>query len=109
LRATRLAYQLDMIDVRGPVDPVICTRQRRHGTVWVEWSRSRHCAFLQSLGHFEELGTYTFPIIQRRLQCHGNLRDGDGLAQVAADDDQLAVARTVTQRCKLHLFFQLST
>ena len=57
-----------------------------------------------------ETRQHSRPVVERRLQGGRYVRHGHGAREVAADDQQLAVARAVAERREFHGWpFQLST
>src|SRR5690606_13054159 len=59
-------------------------------------------AGVQALVHFPELRRRLIPVVQRALQRAGDLRDGLAGDQVAADDDQRAVAAAGLEGGEFH-------
>jgi len=111
LGPARPAHALDVRQVGTAVDELVGARQRRgeHRRVEVEHLLRLDEAgaavagdLLQQFGHRVEARRGVVPVLQRALQRVGHLRHGDRLAQVAAGDDQRAVAAAGLEGGEFH-------
>ena len=91
-----------MIHVRGAVDPLVRARQRRHRALRLERRRVRQPSGVELGRDRCQRGRRRAPVVERRLQRARDLGNGDATREIARDDDELAVARAVLTRRKLH-------
>jgi general secretion pathway protein D len=71
--------------------------------------RTRRSALFQRLRSFLQERRAAHPVVERFLQGRSDFLHGQHPGEIAADDDELAVTRAVTQRSEFHFSFQLST
>ena len=101
LGATRLAHQLDVVDVGAAVGPVEGARQRAVAIGLIEEEGVFTEPVIQTLVGGLQMGTLDRPVVQGDLQGGGDLRDFHRVAQVAGDHDQHAITALI-QRCEFH-------
>src|SRR5690606_27112207 len=108
LRSTRLSHELDVIDVRAAIHPVIGARKRRGPVRRVE-RFAVACAALETGCELAELRLAFAPSIERSLQCRRDRSGGHAALEIPRDDDEGAVAPARLAARKFHGLFQLST
>src|SRR6218665_229519 len=103
LGVARLAQQLHMVDVSRAIRPLVGARQPGHGGGGMEWEGMARAAGIELLVQVLQLGRDKAPVVQHLLELVGNAGLIMGQAQVAGDNHQLAVTRTVFVGRKFHL------
>jgi hypothetical protein len=91
----RFSHQLDVVDVGRAISPLVGARQRRHALAGIERERVARLALVQRGRTGPAAAGEKAPVVQHLLQLAGNAGRIMRRAQVARDDDQLAVARAV--------------
>src|ERR1039457_7143979 len=99
-----------MMQIGAAVEPLIGPRQRRCACTRVETSHLRRIRRRKLPRYRTQLRLNFIPPVERGLQSRGDIRDRYIALERAVDNDQLAVAVSPPQACKLHLSVrQLST
>ena len=105
LGAARAAEQVDVVGEGRAVGPLVGARQRRHAQLGVEGEGMARLALVQRLVQVFELRRQEVPVVQQLLHARGDAGGEVGAVQVARDDGQLAVARTVLVGGEFHRGF----
>jgi hypothetical protein len=106
LGVARLAHQLDVVDVGRAVGPLVGARQRRGAGGLVEGLGVDRAA-VERLVHLAQLRLAGLPVVERGLQAAGDRRHRTAAGEIAADDDQGAVAAALLEGGEFHLNISL--
>ena len=68
----------------------------------VEWGRVGQSAAVKGVVNLAQLGLARVPLVERGLQCAGNVGHGAVVGQFAVDHDQRAVAAALFEGGKFH-------
>ena len=96
------SHQFDVVDVGGAVGPLVGAGQRRHALRRVERERMAGLAPVELVVEVFELWADEAPVVQRLLQAVGDAGGVMGECEIARNDDQLAVARSVFEGGEFH-------
>jgi hypothetical protein len=102
LGVARAPDQLDMVDERRAVGPLVGARQRRHAARRLECERMARAPVVQRLRQLLELRRMKVPVVEHLLQTRRGRAGIVGMPEVARDDDELTVARTVAVGGEFH-------
>ena len=102
LGAARLAHQLHVVDEGRAVGPLVGARQRRHALRRLEGEGVARLAVVERCVQVLELRRQEVPVVQHLLQPGGDAGGIVRRVEVARDDDQLAVARSVLVGGEFH-------
>ena len=103
LGVARPPHQLDVVDERRAVGPLVGARQRRHAARRLEREGVPRLAVVRaSRRQVLELRREEVPVVEHLLQARRDAAGIVGGREVARDDDELAVARAVLVGGELH-------
>src|SRR3989344_6083564 len=98
----RFSHQFNVVDVGRAIRPLVGAGQRGHALLGVKREGVARAAAVELVVQVLQLGRDEAPVVQRLLQLAGNAGRIMGRAQVAGDDNQLAVARAVFVGSEFH-------
>ncbi|GAC1627551.1 MAG: hypothetical protein NVS9B10_16610 [Nevskia sp.] len=90
-----------MVDVGRAVGPLVGARQWRQTVLGAEIQRAGDAAAVQRRAELFEIRRDGVPVVERVLQ-RLDVRHRCGACEIAADDDESAIARAVAQGRKFH-------
>ena len=98
----RLAHQLYVVDIGRAIGPLIGAWQRSHATLGIERKSVAGLAAVEFVRQILQLGCHIAPVVEHLLHAVGNACGIAGHAQIARDDNQLPIARTIFVSCQFH-------
>src|SRR3990167_6955799 len=98
----RFSHQFNVVDVGRAIRPLVGAGQRGHALLGVKREGVARAAAVELVVQVLQLGRDEAPVVQRLLQLAGNAGRIMGCAQVAGDDNQLAVALAVFVGSEFH-------